>query len=48
MVVIFLGATAPSESWSTVSVVVLGAVTGAAAGAVLGLVTGPMLPVAVE
>lgn len=48
MVVIFLGATAPSESWSTASVVVLGAVTGAAAGAVLGLVTGPMLPVAVE
>ena len=44
MVVIFLGATAPSEAWSTEAVVALGALTGATAGAVLGLVSRPLLP----
>ena len=43
MVVIFLGATAPAESWSTASVVALGALTGLVAGAVLGALTWPFL-----
>ena len=44
MVVIFLGATTASASWSTPPVVLLGTVTGAAAGTVLGLASGPFLP----
>lgn len=48
MVVIFLGATTPSASWTTASVAMLGAVTGAVAGGVLGLVTRPFLPVPPE
>lgn len=48
MVVIFLGASSPPESWSTASVALLGAVTGAVAGSVLGLVTRPFLPVPAE
>ena len=47
MIVIFLGATTPSSSWSVPSVVLLGAVTGAAAGTLLGLVTRPLLPEAI-
>jgi hypothetical protein len=43
MVVIFLGATAPAESWSTGAVVAMGAGTGLAAGAVLGAITWPFL-----
>ena len=47
MVVIFVGATTPSPSWSTAAVVLLGALTGTVAGTVLGLVTRPFLPEAV-
>lgn len=47
MVVIFVGATTPSPSWSTAAAVLLGALTGAVAGTVLGLVTRPFLPEAV-
>lgn len=44
MVVIFLGATAPSAVWPLVGVVALGTVTGVVAGATLGVVTGALLP----
>lgn len=44
MVVIFLGATAPSAAWSTWSVLALAAVTGAVAGGLLGVVSGWFLP----
>jgi MFS family permease len=44
MPVIFGGATMPSADWSVLSVVALGALTGALAGAVLGLVSGWFLP----
>ena len=44
MPVIFIGAMSPGESWPTVAVAGLGAVTGAAAGTVLGAVTGAFLP----
>lgn len=44
MVVVFLGATAPSPQWATWSVVLLGVATGAAAGGVLGVVSGWFLP----
>lgn len=47
MIVIFFGATTPSASWSVPSVVLLGALTGAAAGTLLGLVTRPLLPEAI-
>ncbi len=48
MVVIFLGATTPDESWSTAAVVLLGAATGAVAGSVLGVVTTRFLPLPEE
>jgi hypothetical protein len=48
MVVIFLGAGTPPESWSTASVGAFGALTGAVAGTVLGLVTRPLLPLSAE
>lgn len=41
MVVIYLGATRPEESWPVSAVLALGALTGATAGAVLGVVTWP-------
>lgn len=44
MAVIFLGATTPGATWPVWSVLVLGAVTGAAAGGVLGLLSGWFLP----
>ncbi len=44
MAVIFLGATAPSATWQTPVVIVLGALTGAVAGTVLGLVSGVLSP----
>ena len=43
MVVIFWGASSAPASWSTGSIVLLGAVIGALAGALLGLVTGAFL-----
>jgi hypothetical protein len=43
MVVVFLGATTPGAGWPVWSVLVLGAVTGAAAGGVLGLLSGRFL-----
>jgi hypothetical protein len=43
MMVIFLGASAPSDSWPTASVVTAGALTGVVAGTVLGVVTGPLM-----
>lgn len=44
MVIIFVGATVPSASWSTAAVIATGAVTGACAGAVLGAVSGWLMP----
>lgn len=44
MVVIFLGATTPDDTWSSSGVIALAAATGAAAGAVLGLVSGLLSP----
>ena len=44
MVAIFVGATIPSSDWSTWSVVLLGAVSGAVAGGLLGVVSRWFLP----
>lgn len=44
MVVIMLGATAPSASWPAWPVLVLGPVTGVAAGGLLGVMSGWFLP----
>lgn len=44
MLLIFVGATTPSEDWSLGWVVLVGAVTGVVAGSALGLVSGWFLP----
>jgi F0F1-type ATP synthase assembly protein I len=44
MVVMFLGATTPSETWSVWSIAAVAASTGLAAGTVLGLTSGWFLP----
>ena len=44
MALIFVGASMPDTGWSRVSVLGMGAITGAVAGAALGLVSGPFLP----
>ena len=44
MAVIVVGATAPSSTWPTSAILVLGAVTGAVAGGLLGVITGWFLP----
>jgi hypothetical protein len=44
MAVIFLGASSPGASWSTLEVGLLGTATGLVAGTVLGLLTRPFLP----
>lgn len=45
MAIIFVGATAPDETWSTPVVVALGTATGVLAGAVLGALSWVVLPV---
>lgn len=44
MVLLFLGATAPAETWSPLAVAATGTLTGAGAGTALGLLTGAWLP----
>ena len=43
MVVIFVGATAPDETWRDLAVILLAAITGVVAGGVLGIVSGPLI-----